>query len=70
MKLNLHRYLLIASTLLILSGCGQKSDSNQPNGIKDAIDARPNEELRDAAEDAGDAVKEAGQDMKEAIQGS
>lgn len=43
---------------------------NQPNGVKDALDTRPNEEFRDAAEDAGDAVKEAGHDLKDAVNGS
>ena len=70
MKSKLYRYLLIANTLLVLPACEQKSNVNQQNGVRDAIGARPYEELRDAAEDAGDAVKEAGRDIKEAVKGS
>lgn len=70
MKSQLFRYLLLACTLLVLTACKQKSDMNQPNGVKDALDTRPNEEFRDAAEDAGDAVKEAGHNLKDAVNGS
>lgn len=65
--MNIYRHLLIAITLLILPACGQQSNVNQENGIKDAMDARPNEKLRDAAEDAGDAIKQAGHDIKDAV---
>jgi hypothetical protein len=68
MKLYLH--LLIAITLLILPACEHKPNVNQANGVRDAIGARPYEDIRDAAEDAGDAVKEAGQDIKNSVNGS
>jgi len=68
MKLYLH--LLIASMLLSLPACEQKSNVNRPNGVRDAIGSRPYEGMRDAAEDAGDAVKEAGRDIKDAVNGS
>lgn len=72
MNLNMkfYRHLLIASTLLILPACEQKSNVNQSNGIKDAIDARPYENVRDAAEDAGDAVNKVGRDIKDAVKGA
>ncbi len=70
MNMKLYRHLLIASTLLILPACEQKSNVNRPNGVRDAIGARPYEEIRDAAEDAGDAVNEAGRDIKDAVNGS
>ncbi len=70
MNMKLYRHLLIASTLLILPACEQKSNVNRSNGVKDAIGARPYEDIRDAAEDAGDAVKEAGRDINDAVNGS
>ena len=68
--MKLYRHFLIAFTLLILPACEQKSNFNKQNGVKDAIGARPYENIRDAAEDAGDAVKEAGRDIKNAVNGS
>ena len=65
MKLN--AYVLIAIALLSVPGCEQKPNLNRSNGIKDALDARPNEGIRDAAEDIGHAVKDAGRDVKSAI---
>ncbi len=62
--------LLIAITLLFLPACEQQSNVNHENGIKDALDARPNEKLRDAAEDAGDAAKKVGKDIKDAVNGN
>ena len=64
-----YRYLLIAITLLILPACGQNSNVDRSDGVKDAIGARPYEDIRDTAEDAGDTVKEAGQDIKDAVNG-
>ena len=70
MNMKLHYRLLIAITLLILPACEQKSNVNDANGVKDAIGARPYEDLRDGAEEVGDAVKEAGSDIKDAVNGS
>lgn len=67
MKLNLH--LFIALTLLILPACEENSNGNHSNGVKDAIGARPYENIRDSAEEAGDAVKDAGRDIKDAVNG-
>lgn len=69
MKSKLSRYLLIAITLVVLPACEQQSNPNRQNGVKDAIGARPYEEFRDAAEDAGDAVKQTGRDLKDAVDG-
>jgi len=69
MKLKSYRYLLIASTLLVLPACEDNSNVNRQDGVKDAIGARPYEELRDNTEDAGDAVREAGRDLKDAVDG-
>jgi hypothetical protein len=68
--MKLYRHLLVAIPLLALPACEQKSNVNQSNGARDAIGARPYENIRDNAEDAGEAVKEAGRDMKEAVNGS
>jgi len=62
-----YRYLLVAAALLAVPACDQNSNVNQKDGVKDALDARPNEGVRDAAEDAGDAVRDAGHDAKDAI---
>ncbi|MEN3942221.1 hypothetical protein WJU23_13065 [Prosthecobacter sp. SYSU 5D2] len=35
--------------------------------IKDGLDARPNEKVRDAVEDIEDAAKEAREDVKDAV---
>jgi hypothetical protein len=61
-----HRYLLITATLLILPAC-DSSNNNQTDGIKDALDARPHEEIRDAGEDVGAAVKDAGGEIKDTV---
>ncbi len=70
MNTKLYGHLLIASSLLILPACEQKSNVNQKNGVRDAIGGRPYEGIRDAAEDTGDKVKEAGRDLKDAVNGS
>ena len=67
--MSISRCVLIAITLLVFPACEQSSP-NQTNGVKDAIDSRPNEKLHDAAEDAGDAVKKTGHDIKDAVKGS
>ena len=67
MNIKLYRHLLIASMLLVLPACDQQSNANRSNGVKDAIGARPYENIRDATESAGDAVKEAGRDIKDAF---
>jgi hypothetical protein len=65
MKLYVH--VLIAVALLTLPACEQKGNANRTDGIKDALDARPNEGIRDAGEDIGHAVKDAGRDIKNAV---
>ncbi len=62
--MKLHGHLLIATALLTLPACEQKSNVNHTDGLKDAIDARPHEEIRDAGEQIGEAVKDAGRDIK------
>jgi uncharacterized protein YjbJ (UPF0337 family) len=55
--------------LVALAGCDQKPKSTAEqvkDKVNDALDRRPNEKLRDAAEDLRDAAKEAVKDLKEA----
>ncbi|MBA4018222.1 MAG: hypothetical protein C0483_13700 [Pirellula sp.] len=66
MNMKLHGSLLLVAALLALPACDQKSN-NQKDGVKDALDTRSNEGIRDAGEDAGDAVKDAGRDIKGAV---
>lgn len=47
---------------LALGACGDGA-----NSINDALDRRPNEKLRDAAEDAAAAVKNAAEGVKDAV---
>jgi hypothetical protein len=60
--------LLVTSALLALVGCSEKSGvmGDGKNSIKDAMDDRPAEAVRDAAEDIGDAAKDAGVAVKDA----
>jgi hypothetical protein len=57
--------LVLVALLVGASGCGEKPNANQANGINDALDARPNEGLRDAGEHFGEAVKDAGAGIKQ-----
>ena len=48
-------------TLLMLSACEEKKTTGEKveDKIKDGLDARPGEKLKDAGEDVKDAVKDA-----------
>jgi len=65
------KYLLslLLMVYLILSACGQNQTATEKiiDNTNDALDRRPNEKMRDAAEDASDSVKGAGKNIKEAI---
>lgn len=65
----MHRKLLIlvAASLITLPACDQSKDANTKDGIKDALDTRPNEELRDLGEDMDKAAKDVGRDIKNAV---
>ena len=65
-----HCYLLITAALLTLPACDKSSNNNQTDGIKDALDARPHEEIRDVGEDVGAAVKDAGGEIKDTVKGT
>ena len=69
--MKLHHLLIVTSTLLVLPACEKKSTPEKvKDTVNDALDRRPGEKVRDAAEDAKDAVKEAGKDVKDAVKES
>ena len=62
--------VMLAILLAALAGCDQKPKSTTEqikDKVNDALDRRPNEKLRDAAEDVRDGVKKAVKDVKEAV---
>ncbi len=62
--MKLYGCFIFVGLLVAVPGCGEKPNANHADGIKDALDARPNEGLRDAGEYIGDAVKDAGRGIK------
>jgi len=66
MKLR-HKLFVLAASLLAIPACDQQPNSNQKDGIKDAFDTRPNEELRDLGEGVEKATKDVGRDLKNAV---
>ncbi len=62
--MRLYYCLRSAALLVAIPGCGEKPNANQTDGVKDALDARPNEGIRDAGEHMGAAVKDAAEGIK------
>ncbi|MBL8496831.1 hypothetical protein ABF87_06425 [Nitrosomonas sp. JL21] len=62
-------FSLLIMACLMLPACSQNQTATEKiiDNANDALDRRPNEKLRDAAEDASDGVKGAGKNIKEAI---
>jgi len=61
--------LLALPFVLALAACEQKPASTTEqvkDKVNDALDRRPNEKLKDAAEDIRDGAKSAVKDLKEA----
>lgn len=71
----MNQTLPIVAFALGVTACGMlscKQKESSPAGelkeaVKDGLDQRPNEKLKDAGEDAKDAVKEAAKDAKDAV---
>lgn len=61
------RPLLLALPLMFALGACSKSEPNAKDSLSDALDQRPHEKTRDAAEDTGDAMKKAAGDTKDAV---
>lgn len=65
--------LLLASTALValfsLPACKKQETTSEKvsDRVNDALDNRPGEPMRDAAEDTKDAVKDAADDVKDAV---
>ena len=54
--------------VLAVAGCEQKTTGEKvKDKVDDALDRRPGEKVRDAAEDLKDAAKDAGRDIKGAV---
>jgi hypothetical protein len=66
---NLRTLLLAVPLALTLTACDKEPQtlSNNKDSLKDAVDSRPHENVRDAAEDTGDAAKKAARDTKDAV---
>ena len=67
--MEMHRklFIVIAVSLLTLPACEQPPSVNKTDGIKDALDIRPNEEMRDLGEGIGKAAQDVGRDIKDAV---
>jgi len=59
--------LIIGATLLTLPACDNKQTGSEKvmNKVDDALDRRPGEKIRDAAEDVGHEFDDAGKAIKE-----
>jgi hypothetical protein len=73
MKRNLKSTLLIASITFgiglgctTFTGCERKPDTVGER-VDDALDARPNEKLKDAGEDLKDGIEDAADEVKDAV---
>lgn len=70
--MKLHKLILITAALMALPACERNKPTSEKikDGVNDALDRRPGEKVKDAAEDARDAVKDAGKDIKDAVKDS
>jgi hypothetical protein len=66
--MKLLKLLMVVAVLLTLSACEKQSPTAKAkDAVDDALDRRPGEKVRDAAEDAKDAVKDAAKDVKNGV---
>ena len=66
--MKLLKLLMVVAVLLTLSACEKESPTAKTkDAVDDALDRRPGEKVRDAAEDAKDAVKDAAKDVKNGV---
>ena len=61
--------LIIAAAILVLPACDQSQTGTDKvmNKVDDALDRRPGEKVRDAAEDIGSELEDAGGEIKESV---
>lgn len=62
-------HTILAAAVFALVACEKPQTTSEKvkDSVNDALDRRPNEKVRDAAEDAKDAVKDAAKDTKRAV---
>lgn len=68
--MKIQQIILTIPTLLFLTACEPKPQTmgeRAKDNVNDALDRRPGEKVRDAAEDTKDAVKDAAKDVKGAV---
>jgi hypothetical protein len=66
------RTLILALPLVFaLAACDKQPEptlgTNNKDSVNDALDRRPNEKVRDKAEDVGDSMKRSAGDAKDAV---
>lgn len=62
------KLLLVVAALLTLPACEKQTPTEKAkDAVNDALDRRPGEPIRDAAEDVKDGVKDAAKDVKNAV---
>jgi len=59
-------YLIASLAFCFIASCERHESPEIKNKVDDALDRRPNEELKDAGEDIRDAAKDAGKEIKDA----
>ncbi len=60
--------LIIAATVLILPACEKQTGTEKVmNKVDDALDRRPGEKIRDAAEDMGHEIDDAAKEIKTGV---
>ncbi len=64
---SIHTILAVAVIALVACDKPQTTSEKVKDNVNDALDRRPGEKVRDAAEDAKDAVKDAAKDVKGAV---
>jgi hypothetical protein len=71
--MTLNRTVLLAGFLALgtgLAACEKKPETpaeKLEDKVKDGLEARPNENMKDAAEEAGKAIEDAGEAAKDAV---
>ncbi|MDB5888947.1 MAG: hypothetical protein JWM03_1819, partial [Rhodocyclales bacterium] len=63
--MKIHHLLMVAASVLALSACEKQTTGEKVSDkIGDALDTRPHEKAKDAAEDLSAAAKDAGKSVK------
>lgn len=65
--MKFHSLFLCAATFSLVACQPKPMSEKVENKVNDALDRRPGEKVRDAAEDTRDAVKDAARDAKGAV---